>query len=182
MRLLLPFILSTAFISSAVAGGQVKPDTAPAVEKTAELTYRLTFVVRETLSGKPAGSRTYTSLLAGTHDGGNSIRAGSRVPVSTGSGTQSQTQYIDIGANFDFRIPPVDQGQRVEKNQLALVVEADLSSVAPETSSAPDPLIRQNRWRSSVILELSKPTLLFSSQDPTIDRTTEVELTAVKLP
>jgi len=55
----------------------------------------------------------------------------------------------------------------------------------PSESAAPasagtqlPPTIRQNRWSSSVVVPLSKPTVIFSSDDLTSKRQFQLELTA----
>ena len=140
-------------------------------------TYKLTFVVREMLAGKVTGSRSYSSLLAGTNNQ-NSIRAGSRVPIVSGK----DSRYFDLGANFDFRQVFGGESLGASSNQLGLFIRADITALAEDKSSTGDPVIRQNRWETTSLIVLNKPTLLFSSDDPTLDRTTQVELTVTKLP
>jgi hypothetical protein len=42
-------------------------------------------------------------------------------------------------------------------------------------------LLRQNRWRSDVLVPLRKPTVIFSSDDPTSTHKMQVELTATPI-
>ncbi|HSB15461.1 MAG TPA: hypothetical protein VLE22_13460, partial [Bryobacteraceae bacterium] len=65
---------------------------------------------------------------------------------------------------------------------LSLFVSADINSV-PSDAAAPmvAPTIRQNRWSSLTIVPLKKPTLIFSSDDPTTKRQMQLELTATPI-
>ncbi len=64
---------------------------------------------------------------------------------------------------------------------------ADISSIpsepaVPATASAPtQPTVRQNKWDSTVIVPLKKPTVLFSSDDLTSKRQMQLELTATPI-
>ncbi len=183
MQSLLRTVFALVLLCScpALASAQSQPAAAPPSATGPTATYKLTFVVREFAAGKISGSRSYSALLTNEHNGDSSIRSGVKVPISTGA---SQIVYLDVGANFDFRLATPAPAYAPGTHQLALVVTAELSSVATENSSAnaTQPLIRQNKWNSNFVLDLGKPTLLFSSDDPTVDRTTQVELTVVKLP
>ncbi|RRA48038.1 hypothetical protein [Acidipila sp. EB88] len=145
-------------------------------------TYKFTFVVRELVAGKVAGSRSYSALYSDEeHADPGAIRAGNKVATATGHG---EYQYQDVGVNFDFRFPnAAEHVVPFGTNKILLHVSADISSVAPGDSGAagPPPLLRQQRWNSNVLLDIGKPTLLFSSDDLVSDRTTQVELTAVKV-
>ena len=177
MRLPIVLVLYAISVTPLLANGQAKSDTTAAISGAPEQSYRVTFLVRELVGGKPTGTRAYSSLLTDTREG-ESIRAGSRVPISLGA--QAEPQYLDIGANFDFRISYPERGQLLSKNQLSLAIGAAVSSIA--TEGAATPVIRENKWRSTCLIELGKPTVIFSSEDPTVDRTTQVELTVIKLP
>ncbi len=69
---------------------------------------------------------------------------------------------------------------------MSLFVAAEVTSVPSETAAAAPAtaalhVIRQNRWSSSVIVPLKKPTLIFSSDDPASKRQMQLELTATPL-
>jgi hypothetical protein len=51
-------------------------------------------------------------------------------------------------------------------------------SSAAETPDAPAPVIRQVKWNAPVIVPLGKPTVIFSSDDPSSKRQMQLELTA----
>ena len=83
--------------------------------------------------------------------------------------------YIDVGVNIDCRAAKEIQ------DQLALNVAAEISSVAADPSSSTLPLVRQTKWSSNVIVPVRKPTTIFSSDDPTTKRQTQLELTAIPI-
>jgi hypothetical protein len=66
-----------------------------------------------------------------------------------------------------------------------LHVGADISSIATGSENSPSnllpPVIRQNRWSSSVIVPLGKPTTIYSSDDITSKRKVQIELTATPI-
>jgi hypothetical protein len=140
--------------------------------------YRLDFVVKEVEGGKVINSRSY-SITASTERQG-ALRTGSRVPYATGGpgATATQFQYYDLGVSIDANnlreIPPY----------LSLSVTAEISSVL-DTTKIGDmnmPVVRQNRWSSTTIVPLKKPTTIYSSDDATTKRQMQLELTATPLP
>ena len=68
-------------------------------------------------------------------------------------------------------------------NQLALYLKTEISSLAPEPSptAGNDPVIRQNSWQSLVLIPLSKPTVVFKSDDLDTKGGTQVVITATPL-
>jgi hypothetical protein len=137
--------------------------------------YHLDFIVKEVDGAKVINSRSYSTMISTGHSN-ESIRTGNKVPYQSGVGPNNY-QYFDVGVNIDCR-----EAREVE-NQLALTVGAEVSSLAPgQTSvSGPLPLVRQNRWNADVILPLRKPTVIFSSDDPTSTHKMQVEVTATPI-
>ena len=135
--------------------------------------YHLDFVVKELESGKVINARTYSTTVA-TGAGTSVIRSGSKVPISTGGDAPGYLTYLDMGVNIDCRAAKEIQ------DQLALSVSAEIASVATESPSS-RPLVRQTKWESNVIVPIRKPTTIFSSDDPTTKRQTQLELTAVPI-
>jgi hypothetical protein len=134
--------------------------------------FHLEFVVKEMDSGKAINARHY-STTAATGDVGCSIRTGSKVPTPAGGAVAStQYTYIDVGVNIDCRAP-----KEVDGN-LVLSLVAEISSVA--TASSP-PVIRQNKWNSTVVVPIGKPTVVFSSDDLTTKGQMQLELTATPI-
>ncbi len=185
MRSIAGILLSASILLSTPALAHTFSDqaqnTATASETKPAETYKLTFVVTELVKGKVEGRRSYSSLLFSAPHMNGHIRAGNRVPISTGS-MNAQFQYIDVGSNFDFRT--LEQPAQVHNTQqLYINVSAEVSSYVdpPPTSTLHQPIIRQQKWDSDFAVDISKPTLLFSSDDPTVDQTTQVELTVTKV-
>lgn len=138
--------------------------------------YHLDFVVKEIADSKVVNSRSYSTMISTGHPG--SIRTGNKVPYQTASAASTpQYQYLDVGVNIDCR------SARELDAQLGLWVTAEVSNLAPGQTAAGGslPLLRQNKWSSDVILPLRKPTVIFSSDDPTSTHKMQVELTATPI-
>lgn len=183
-RLLLFTTLLAPVYPALAAEAQAAPaatSTANPVESDA---YKLTFIIRELTAGKVVGSRTYSALyINNEHADSGAIRSGDRVPVSSGG---DQYQYQDVGVSIDFRSPGSPHVDPPAANKLVINVSADITNLVPSTTpgergATGAPLHREQRWNSNVLLDLGKPTLLFSSDDPVSDRTTQVEVTAVRI-
>jgi hypothetical protein len=141
--------------------------------------YKLDFVVKEVEGGKVLNARGYSMTVSEAKMNNHSeIRTGSKVPYSTNA-DGSQYTFLDVGVNFDcFHIVEM-------RDTMSLVLTADISSVVqePASPSAPmrPPVVRQNRWNSGVVVQLKKPTVVFSSDDLTTKRQMQVELTATPI-
>ena len=130
--------------------------------------YRIDFVIKEVEGGKVLSARTYSSMTTSTSKN-TSIRTGSKIPYQT---TGGQYNYADVGINIDYK------NIKEENNRLMMDVLAEVSSTAQGTEGSPTPIIRQNRWISTVTVPLNKPTIVFSSDDVTAKRQMQVEITA----
>lgn len=140
--------------------------------------YRLDFVTKELDDNKVINTRTY-SLTVSDKASGN-IRSGSRVPVYTsggGGGGNTQFTYIDLGVNIDCR------DLRELAGQLTLSVSAEIAAATTETgtNNNPNPVIRQYKWNSAVIVPLRKATQIYSSDDLGSKRKFQLELTATPI-
>jgi hypothetical protein len=136
--------------------------------------YRLDFVIKEVADGRVINDRSYAIMIStGASSFPGEIRTGNKVPY----GGSNSTQYVDVGVNLDC------ESARDLENQLALHVAAEVSNLAPgqTAGNGPLPLLRENKWRSDVILPLRKPTIIFSSDDPTSTHKMQVELTATPI-
>jgi hypothetical protein len=141
--------------------GPAKAGGAPAAESRY---FHLDFVVKELEGGKTINARAHAMSVA--IDGGrNSVRSGNRVPMSSGPpGTPGVSYtYLDIGTNIDCWNVKEAQGQ------LTLMVSAEVST-AVHAADAPAPIIRQVKWNAPAIVPLRKPTVIFSSDDPSSDQ------------
>ena len=174
---------TTLLLGMPLLAQDAAPQQTPAGPPTPVANYKLSFIVRQLVAGKVTESRSYSSLFLSGSSRPDHIRAGDKIPqapLQSQSGTQSS--YNDVGVNLDF-----DGGTKVDNlttRQLAIRVSAEVSQAvdADIKEGIYRSILRQDRWESNFVIELGKPTLLFSSDDPTLDRTTQVELTAVKVP
>lgn len=145
--------------------------------------YRLIFTLDEINdAGKVDNSRSYiATIVTGRPGGQQRIRTGSRIPIATGTaGGSTQFQYLDLGVNFDVR-QVKEVGDKVSFN-----LSAEVSSLAQEQhlvagSPVGDPVIRQNRWDSVVLIPVGKPTVVFSADDLDSKGKMQVELTATRM-
>ena len=126
--------------------------------------YHLSFLIQETgADGKPTNSRTYTTTVTtDPQENFGSIRIGARIPIVTspaGSQFAPQYQYVDVGVNIDTR-----HAQEID-HKLSLGLIADVSSIASPTDPAlhQPPITRQNKWGSTVLIPIGKPTVVFTS-------------------
>jgi hypothetical protein len=139
--------------------------------------YKLEFVVKEVEGTKPVNSRSYFMTVPveapGQNGGGGSIRTGSRVPVPTSAGGGG-FNYIDVGVNIDCR------GVHEIQSEISMYISADISSHTTEPT-LPAPLIRQNKWMSTVLIPIKKPTVVYAADDPMSKRQLQLEVTATPL-
>lgn len=131
--------------------------------------YRLDFTVKELEGGKVINARNYSTSLSNREGDGSSIRTGDKVPVQS----DKAWTYLDVGVSIDCNsLKQVD-------NQLAVHVTADITNLGSDGSAiAAVPLIRQNKWSSTVLVPLRKPVTIFSSDGASTKRQTQLELTA----
>jgi hypothetical protein len=122
--------------------------------------YHLDFVVEELgEDGKPVNSRTYSTTISTDRSDFGQIRTGSKIPVLSGADNKDM-QYMDVGVNIDTR------AAREIGHQLALVITADVSSLATTEGGLPaHPVIHQNRWQSNILIPIGKSTVVFSSEN-----------------
>lgn len=132
--------------------------------------YQMTFVVKELDGDRVVNSRTYYTN-ASTY-GQSSIRAGEKVPFATGEGTVTSWQYIDVGVAIDCR------EIELAGDRLSFRVTATVDSVAArEEKNAHQPVVRNNRWDTIVIVPFKQPTVIFSSDDPFSTQKIQLQVT-----
>ena len=166
------------------AGAQDKTDKAPAPAASAPAGpvhyYHFDFVVEELDSaGKVVNSRSYSTTVDTEPNYRTSLRTGSRVPVITGT-TAGSTQYtyIDLGVELDVR-EVHEAGQK-----LGFDLTANLSSWSSDRPPDPnfhEPVIRQNRWQSRVLVPIGKRTVVFMSDSLDSKGSTRVAVTATPI-
>lgn len=167
------------------AGAQDKAENAPSAGTAAGPVhyYHFEFVVEDLDSaGKVVNSRSYSTTVDTEPHYLTSLRAGSRIPVITGTaGGNTQYTYIDLGVQLDVR--DVHEIGR----QLAFDLTANLSGVASvvslkgSTEGQQEPVIRQNKWASRVCVPIGKRTAVFTSDSLDSKGSTRVVVTATPL-
>lgn len=117
--------------------------------------YRITYTMAESDSGKQIGVQHYTLVAAaGQHI---SSKQGSKIPVSTGSykesggGMQQQFTYLDIGMNIDVTVLPIATGLQIK-------TKVEQSSVSDESiiAGVREPVVRQTVYDGSANVVLGK--------------------------
>lgn len=166
--------------------GQSKPSDEGSKTATAQNDgrhYQMVFIAKEVEDGKVVNARRYETDIsfAGPDGGFGMIKAGRKIPVATGSydisgklGQETQFTYLDVGVNVDIR------HARLEGDRVSLEAKVEVSGVdpvPPDSTHPADPIVRQNVWTSHVTVPLGKPTVIFSSDDVSSKRTTQIELT-----
>lgn len=152
----------------------------PASQKPPIHYYKLNLTVQEINdAGQAVNARSYVATVE-TGSNMQQIRTGSRVPVITGSTASPQTTqftYIDVGVDFDVR-----DVQEVE-GRLALKLRADVSSISEQQNigNSREPVVRQDKWDSGVLIPIGKPTVVFSADDLNDKGKMQVELTATRI-
>ena len=142
--------------------------------------YRLDFSFYELADGKKINTRHYTLDL--TAGGGNEIKIGTRVPVSTGrngSDPSFQYQYLDIGTSIWANLAVLGGGD-LRLDVRSDVSNLDLTSDHDRTLETP-PIVRQIKINGSTLLVIGKPILIGSMDDPNSNREFQLEVTATKL-
>jgi hypothetical protein len=153
------------------------PDKQPAAVAPKNF-YQLNFVVRELESERVINSRSYSMILRSGNERG-AIRAGEKVPYTSSTGANAMWQQIDVGVNIDCR-KLEELGDRVGLSILAEISSVMENHEATSSSSLP-PIIRNNRWESTVLLPIRQPTILFSSDDPASKRKMQLQLTVMPI-
>jgi hypothetical protein len=131
--------------------------------------YHLDFVVQElSTDGKPVNSRAYSTTVATNSLETSVIRANSRVPIASGTFAEgaplvnTQFTYQDVGVQIDVR-----HAHEIGR-QLTLHLTADVKSLggsANVVANFREPITRQNRWESWVLIPIGKATVVFKSDD-----------------
>ena len=173
-----------AFASQASAQDEPKPAQPSKTAEPAHF-YRLEFVVQELgQDGKVTNSRTYRTTVSTSTDSRDqfaSIRANSRIPMVTGTVGQgnavvnTQFQYQDVGVNIDA------QRARDIGHQLSIELTANITSVAGTDTSVHEPILRQNKWQSVVLIPIGKPTVAFTSDSLDSKGSMQLMITATPL-
>lgn len=136
--------------------------------------YHLQFTLSEIEDNKTINTRQY-SLDVSTNEF-NEVKIGARVPVESTFGKEGEFQYLDVGTNIHAKLED-------RHGQIRVEVGAEMSSFASEGQDKHDspPLIRQLKIGASTLLQLNKPVVMGSADDPNSKRRFQLEMTATKL-
>src|SRR5580658_9484874 len=99
--------LGIVFLSSMIMAGTCLAQSGHEEPKY----YHLDFAVKELESGKVINARAYSMTISTGDTGGSSIRAGNKVPASTGGSGPGSATYLDVGVNIDCRAAKEVQDQ-----------------------------------------------------------------------
>ena len=154
-----------ALAVAAVAGAQ-EAEKAPKPPKPVSV-YRVDFAIHESENGQRVNTRSYTQLME--EDSFSRVRAGARVPITTGQGMQ----YMDVGVRLDCKL-----AEREGSLQMELTLE--ITSFAREEAQA-NPLLRNIGSEVRTAVLPGKPTVVTSIDDTASKRRYELEVTATKI-
>jgi len=142
-------------------------------------TYRVEFKITELEGEKKLNARYYSLIVTGTIK--SQLRAGTRVPFSTGDPTKggSTFQYLDIGQHIQCRI------MLETERTVQLTADLDFTNLAlpeqPSTATYLPPIVRTFNSETVSTLDLSKPTVISTLDDPSSKHTFQIEVTATRL-
>lgn len=145
-------------------------------------TYRVEFKISEFEGEKKLNSRSYTLLIDTLHR--KELHLGTRVPVQTGTGTDKQFQYMDVGQNINCMVTSEAQ------HTVALDIWVDATSLAfheqPNGESVPEsrhgnPIVQQIKVQTSATFELGKPTIVSTLDDPNSKHVFQIEVTPTRV-
>jgi hypothetical protein len=181
------FGLAVAVLAIAVAPVWVMAQEAGQGAAAPQHYFRLNLVVEDLDgAGKVVNARTFVTSAATTAGYTQEIRTGSRIPIPiggsavAGSAEPTQWQYIDVGVNFDV------SNVKESGEKLGFRLGADISSLAGQptgqlTGVSNRPVVRQNKWDSTVLIAIGKATVVYSADDLDSKGKMQVEVTATRV-
>lgn len=141
-------------------------------------TFRLTFTLAESDSGKRVGIQHFAMVVASGQR--TVLKQGDKIPVATGTyeakndtGTQTQFQYLDIGINLDATLTDSPEGLRLKS-------KIEQSSLGQPTTIAgvQEPVIRQSVLEGTSSMKIGKPLTLGSLDIVGSTRHVDIEVVA----
>lgn len=169
-----------------IAGAQKRSAKEPATAAPAQPVqyYHFDFIVEDLdASGKVVNSRSYSTTVDTEPHILTSIRTGSKIPLATQTnpaGKAIDYQYVKMGVDLDVR----DVHETGSK--LAFDLTANLSGGASPKQSTnasqyQQPVIRENKWNSRVLIPIGKRTVVFTSDSLDSKGSTRVVVTATPI-
>jgi hypothetical protein len=147
--------------------------------KETEPLYKVEFNFRDANDAGSMTDRRYTMLVTDSRKA--VFRVGIKSPVASGStqpagsGVSTQFTYVDVGVNIECIVQAV--GARA-----AMHGSLDLSNIdgSQTIAGVRNPTIRQTKLDLDTIVELGKPTVVASIDDPVNSRKLQVEATITR--
>lgn len=134
--------------------------------------YRFEFKVTEGTEDQKAAARTY-AMLIDPREGGK-LRIGQKVPILIKDGERS---YTDVGKNIDCAVR--SESEHSVTVRLALEF-SDIPTDESATSAHGNPVIQRVSVETYVTLELGRPTVVGTFQDPASKKSFQIEATATR--
>jgi hypothetical protein len=145
--------------------------------------YRITYTLITSDAGKRVGVEHF-AMTVNTSTGHGKLKIGEKVPVATGSYSDSKTNvqtqftYLDVGINIDVTLSEASNGLLIASN-------VEQSSVAPERtviSGVSEPVVRQVVLYNSSTLTPGKSVNVGSLDLPDSQRHIDIEVSIEPLP
>jgi hypothetical protein len=155
--------------------------------------YRITYTLTTTDAGKRVGLEHFAMTVSTapivaqdgrTYSGRGSIKIGQKVPVATGSysdtksSVQTQFTYLDVGINIDATVTEAPTGLLISSK----VEESSVAPVPVKISDVSEPVIRQMVITNSSTLTPGKAVSVGSLDLPDTQRHVDIEVSVEPLP
>lgn len=171
---------SVALIAAAILLPQL---VVHAQDRTGPPTYKVEFNIRDGSDAAGKGVRHYTLLTEQNHKA--IFKVGSRVPTASGSFqsgpggvginplVNTQYTYLDVGVNIECTVGEMN-------GKIAMHGSLDFSTVmqpdaASRAANPPNPTVVQTKLELETVIDLDKPTVIGSIDDPVNARQFQVE-------
>lgn len=144
--------------------------------------YRLEFKINELANEKKLNSWAYVLIIEPNQLG--KLRIGARVPIATTEKDKTtQYSYLELGKNIDCQVTSESE------HGVGLRISVELSDLGPSKRTAPgrvaevrlgDPAIPLLRMDTNATVELDKPTIVGTLDNPLSNHTFQIEVTATR--
>jgi len=140
-------------------------------------TYRVTYTLTEMEGTKRIGAQHFAMVLVSGQK--TSLKQNSRVPILTGSGSGTLTQftYADAGINFEATLDELSNGARLRS-----LVDQSSAVAAEKDAPIQQPVMRHVTLEGASFLAPGKPLMLGSMDIPGSTRRLDVEVVMEPLP
>ncbi len=172
-RIVAGLAMSLALSGSGSWAQNGSPASGADVQKAEPVTYRVVYTITELDEGKRIGVQHFAMVvLTGKR---TELKDGTKVPIATGTGSGSQTQftYVSIGLNFTTTLDQTAAGLQLTSRvqQSSAIEQKPISGVA-------EPIIREADLETSLILVPGRPLMIGSIDVPGSTRRLDVEVLA----